>query len=340
MDDLGDVGDGVATRLAFDDRLREALDRRERRAQLVRDVGEESLLASAAPLDLARHLVERRAHLGDLTRSRERDPGAIVAASESPNARDKVAERARDRAREERGDENREAERDESAERERWQQCAERVGEDGTWPRDDDEAEPHTARGRLTQLLTNEDPLLAAFGELADVRRRRLGEDRARKSSLAVDHHAPLRRDDEKPHVGGMSLLGEGIDDFARLLSSANAGLDRGEERRGELLEVNARLVVLVLEDEARDRDGGHGEADHHHRKVGEKEPGCDAARHGYVGATSLYPTPQTVSIFASASASLSRSCFTWTSTVRVSPGYANPQTSSSRRSRVSTIPG
>src|SRR5206468_12110772 len=85
---------------------------------------------------------------------------------------------------------------------------------------------------------------------------------------------------------------------------------------------------------------GGHGQADDDHREIGEKEPAGDGAWHGYVGATSLYPTPHTVSIFASASASLSRSCFTWTSTVRVSPGYAKPHTSSRSRSRVRTIPG
>src|SRR5437867_7872452 len=108
--------DRVAARLALNDRLREALDRRERRTQLVRDVGQERLLAAARALDLARHLVERRAHLGDLAWSGERDPRAVIAAGESPDAADQVAERARDGPRQKRGDEDRETERDESAE--------------------------------------------------------------------------------------------------------------------------------------------------------------------------------------------------------------------------------
>ena len=45
VDDLRHVRDSVAARLALDDRLREPLDRRERRAQLMRDIGEEGLLA-------------------------------------------------------------------------------------------------------------------------------------------------------------------------------------------------------------------------------------------------------------------------------------------------------
>src|SRR5206468_12876211 len=96
VDDLRHVRDSVAARLALDDRLREPLDRRERRAQLVRDVGEEGLLAPASALDLARHLIERRAHLGDLAWPGEGNAGAVIAAGESPDSADEIAERARD----------------------------------------------------------------------------------------------------------------------------------------------------------------------------------------------------------------------------------------------------
>src|SRR5207302_2141981 len=118
VDDLRHVRDRVAARLAFHDRLSEPLYRRERRAQLVRYVGEEGLLATARALDLARHLVERGAHLSDLARSRERDPSPVVAARESPHPGDEVAEWSRDRSREQRRDKDGEAERDETAERE------------------------------------------------------------------------------------------------------------------------------------------------------------------------------------------------------------------------------
>ena len=116
VDDLGDVRYRVAARLALDDRLREPLDRGEGRAELVRDVGEERLLAPARALDLACHLVERRAHLRDLAGSGERDPRAVVAARESPHAADEIAQRARDRPREQRRNKDGERERDETAE--------------------------------------------------------------------------------------------------------------------------------------------------------------------------------------------------------------------------------
>ena len=104
----------VTARLAIDDGLRESLDRRERRAQLVRDVGEEGLLAAAGTLDLGGHLIERAAHLRDLARAGERHARAVVAAGESPDAGDEVAQRARDRARQQRRHDEREAERDEA----------------------------------------------------------------------------------------------------------------------------------------------------------------------------------------------------------------------------------
>ena len=163
--------DGVTSRLALDDRLGEPLDRGERRAQLMRDVGKERLLAPARALYLARHLVERGAHLRDLARARERDARAVVAAGESPDPADELAKGPRDRPCEQRRDEDREAERDEAAERKGRQKRAQRVGEDRARACDNDEAEPDTARRGLSELLTDEYPLLGALGEFADVRR-------------------------------------------------------------------------------------------------------------------------------------------------------------------------
>ena len=65
-----------------------------------------------------------------------------------------------------------------------------------------------------------------------------------------------------------MRLLGERIDDLARLLSGADARLDRGEERRRKLFEVDARLVILVAEQKPRDRDRGDREADDDDREI------------------------------------------------------------------------
>src|SRR5205814_10499129 len=154
MNDLRDMRDRVTAGLALDDRLGEPLDRRERRAQLMRDVGKERLLAPASALYLARHLVERGAHLRDLARSRERDAGAVVTAGETPDPADQLAKWPRDRPCEQRRDEDREAERDETAEREGRQKRAQRVGEDRARECDNDEAEPDTARCGLSELLT------------------------------------------------------------------------------------------------------------------------------------------------------------------------------------------
>src|SRR6266850_774244 len=121
--------------------------------------------------------------------------------------------------------------------------------------------------------------------------------------------------------------------------ATARRGRHRGEQRGRELLQPQAQHVVLIANQQTRDRDGRDKKADGHHAEIREEESPRDAPHHG-AGATSLYPTPHTVSILASAPASLSRSCFTCTSTVRVSPGYAKPHTSSSKRSRVRTIPG
>ena len=77
-----------------------------------------------------------------------------------------------------------------------------------------------------------------------------------------------------------MRLLSERVDDFPRLLACPDAGLDRSEERGRQLLQVEPRLVVLVPQQEPRDRDRRDREADDHHGEVGEEQPARDAARH------------------------------------------------------------
>src|SRR6267378_6388980 len=233
----------------------------------MRDVGEERLLAAPSALDLARHLVERRTHLGHLARPRERDTRSVIAAGEPPDSAHELAKWTRDRSRQQGCDEDREAEGDEAAERERRQERAQRVGEDRSRARDDDESETARSDRGARELLPHEDPLLAALGELAEVRAVGLREDHVDELPVAVDDDAPLGRGDDEASIGRLRLFGERVDDLARLLARAYAGLDRRQERRGKLAKVQARLVVLVPNEETRDRDRGHGETDEDDRQ-------------------------------------------------------------------------
>jgi hypothetical protein len=108
-----------------------------------------------------------------------------------------------------------------------------------------------------------------------------LGKERTHERSVAVDHHPTCGRRDEEPRVRGVRLLGQRVDDVARLLPCADTGLDRCEEGRRELLEMQPRLVILVAQEEARNGDRRDREAYHDDREVGEEESCCDAARHG-----------------------------------------------------------
>src|SRR5207237_136920 len=158
--------------------------------------------------------------------------------------------------------------RDQTAQGERRQERAECVGEDRPGPRDDDEAQANSARGGLPQLLADEDPLVGALGELADVRCGGLRHDRTDEPSVAIDRHTSRRRRDEKSRVRGMRLFGESIDDLAGLLSGTHPRLDRGEEWRREFLEMDARLVILVAEEKTRDRDRGDPEAEEDNSEI------------------------------------------------------------------------
>src|SRR5437762_3516312 len=221
----------------------------------------------------------------------------------------------------------------------RCEQCTQRVAERGAGTRHDDDRGVE-AGGGWTEGLLHEEPLVAAVDELPERSLRRRRQRLIRERVLAIDEHPPVVRDDEQPRVGRCGLVLERVDHLSWLLAVPQSGLHRREQRRGELLQPETQHVVLVANDKSGDRDGRDEQSDRDDTEVGEEQPAGDAAEHQVAGATILYPTPHTVSIFASAPASLSRSCFTWTSTVRVSPGYAKPHTSSSRRSRVSTMPG
>src|SRR5206468_12732301 len=80
VDDARGVGVRVGRAGAVDQRAGEALDRGERRLQVVRDVGQEVALAAAGALDLARHRVEARRQLADLVPPLHRDTPGVVAA--------------------------------------------------------------------------------------------------------------------------------------------------------------------------------------------------------------------------------------------------------------------
>src|SRR5581483_6142720 len=278
------------------------------------------------------------AELRDLGRPRHRHARAVVAAREAARPGHELAQGPRDRSREQAGHDERETGGDKSRDHERWDERADRVGERGARPRDHDRRR-REAGGVLPEHLLYEEPRLAAIGEGAEAPLYGPTERLTGEAVVAVHEDAAVARDDEQARLGGPRLLAERVDDVLRLLVAAQRGRHRGEQRRGALLQPQPQHVVLVLDEEARDRDRGREGPDGDDAEVREEETAADAA-HQPARGTSLYPTPQTVSIFASAPASLSRNCFTCTSTVRVSPGYANPQTSSSSLSRVRTMPG
>ena len=257
---------------------------------------------------------------------------------EAPHACDQLAQWLRDRAREKARDDEREARGDDSGDDERWEERAQGVGERGPWARDDDDRGRDSRRVRADDLL-HEEPLIPAVVERAEVALRCSIEHLLRQHVVAVDEHATRAADDEEARVGRLRLFDERVDDALRILVVAQRRRHRHQERRAKLLESYAGDLVLVPNEEARDGDRRRDEPDEHDGEVGEEEAAAYGADH-QPGGTSLYPTPQTVSIFASAPTSLSRSCFTCTSTVRVSPGYAKPQTSSKSLSRVRTMPG
>src|SRR5262249_23606479 len=93
------------------------------------------------------------------------------------------------------------------------------------------------------------------------------------------------------------------------------------------------RAVDLAAREDGADGDReGEGERERGERR-GEQTPA--QASHAE---TALYPVPRSVRI-RSGRPSFRRSCATWTSTVRVPPGYSCPQTRSRSRSRETTTP-
>src|SRR2546427_510938 len=120
-------------------------------------------------------------------------------------------------------------------------------------PRDDDETEPAGGDCGASELLPDEDPLLAVGRELAKGRRAGLRKRHVDELVVAVHDHAPLRRRDDEPRVGRLRLFGERVDDLARLLAGPDACLNRCEEWCRELTEVKASLIVLVPQEQSGD---------------------------------------------------------------------------------------
>ena len=243
----------------------------------MRDVCEERLLAAARAFDLRRHVVERSAHLCHLGRAGDRHARAVVALGEALRRPSELAQGSRDRAREQPRDDEREAGRDDARDDERWEEDAQRVGERGAGPRDDDDRGGHARRVRAEDLLV-EEPLVALVVEGAEVPLRRPIERLIRERGLAVDEHAASVGDDQEARVRRGGLLGERVDDGAGLLVRAKRGGHRGEERRRQLLETKTQHVVLVCHQQARDRDRRGQKTHDHDREIREKEAAAHAA--------------------------------------------------------------
>ena len=79
---------------------------------------------------------------------------------------------------------------------------------------------------------------------------------------------------------GGCGLLRERVDDLARAAGPRGArsaiAVRNGADSSCRWMRVG---VVLVCEEQARDRDRDAARADDDHREVGEEEPRRDAAR-------------------------------------------------------------
>ena len=227
----------------------------------MRDVREEGLLAAARAFDLRRHVVERPAHLRDLGRAGDGHARAVVALGEAPRRPGELAQRPRDRAREKAGDDQREPGRDNTRHDQRGQQDAQCIGERGARSGDDDHRRVQRRRIRPERGL-HEDPLVLFIRERAEGARARRRQGLARERVLAVDQDAAVVRKDEEARVRGARLLGERVDDIARLLAAPERRGHRGEQGSGELLEPQLQHLVLVADQERGDRDRRGEQAD------------------------------------------------------------------------------
>ena len=108
---------------AVDEGLREALDGRERRAQVVRDVGDEVALGLLAGLDVVGHIVEGFGESLDFFRSGDGRAGVQVAVGQSFCRLGDFAQRAGDGAADEEGQEHAQYQGDEPCLGQRLQQC-------------------------------------------------------------------------------------------------------------------------------------------------------------------------------------------------------------------------
>ena len=166
---------------------------------------------------------------------------------------------------------------DDARDDERREEDAQRIGERGARPRNDDDRGRHARRVGPEDLLV-EEPLVTLVVEGSEVPLRGPVERLIRERRLAVDEHAAGVRDDQEARVRGRGLLGERVDDGARLLVRAKSSRHGREERRRELLQTQTKHVVLVRDEEAGDRDRRGQEPDDDDREIGEEETASHAA--------------------------------------------------------------
>ncbi len=341
VDDLRGTGPGLRRLQAtVDEGLAEADQARERGLELVGDVGEKFALQPARPVNRLGHPVEGPADDADLVLAVDAHPARVVAGGDVLGRGRQLGERPGERTAQEEGQREGQGEGDQPRFEEEWQELVEgeRVDRGGG-------TDQHQAVRTERVAAAAEGGAGADVGLATDVQRA-LGRDRlvnpAGPSQLdlepvggavgGVEDDRVLGCDQEHP-VGeaGNQRVHPLLEDVAGGDAAAGAG---GRVRRrgggafgpdhlslgGKHLPVEVDLRIVELE-RANQNQGEESARQQAHPDDSRRCQQQAVAEAQAAFSSSRYPTPHTVSMEGSltpAAASFSRTCWTWTSTVRV----------------------
>ena len=317
------------------DRLQPELDPGQRRAELVRGVGDEVALRGEVGRELAGHAVERAAELVDLLRALRLDARVEVAAPEPAGGRAQLLHRPGDRAGQDPGeDEPGGDDREADQRRARASSSARSARPRPSAPRPGSApiTSPRSVTGTVTssrsspsvslwRSRTSTPPPSAAceLGPLGGGERLAGG-----RGAVGVGEHAPARVDDDRARAVA-AVASPRADRRSRELrlvaSEPDEVGDPPRQHRRVRDDVRLQLRGRPPVDVQRER---HGERDHDGgQQVGRREDEAGPEGHG---ASKRKPTPRTVWMYrgaAGSSPSFFRSALTWTSSVFVEPNQA-----------------
>ena len=345
VDDLGRPGPLLGRlQAAIHEGLAEADQARQGRLELVRDVGQEVSLQGPGALNRLRHPVEGAGHHPDLVPTPDAHPPGVVARGQVLGGSGQLGERAREGAAQEQGKREGDDQGDQARLEEPRQELLHRQRVDrGRGPDQDHPARAervalgHQRRARGDVRLPVEDDVSLSDRVRLDLpgsQQLDPAADGVVAGGVEEDH---VLVGEEQHPVGGPdreqvadAVLEEGA--TRQLAARARAGCAGGERSRclalrsedvvtdRDHLPVEVQLGVVELEgpdqEEAEDAARQQADADDARGREQEPVPKAQAAL-----TSRRYPTPQTVSMEGSltpAVASFSRTCCTWTSTVRV----------------------